>query len=41
MQPRDKFPVGTLAQRRKELREEFKSSSKVYKEEHQKLKKLK
>ena len=38
---RDKFPIGTLSRRRKMLSEECISSSKVYKEEQKKFKKLK
>ena len=38
---RDKFPLATLAQRRKELCEEFLDQSKVYTKEKRKLKKFK
>ena len=38
---RDKFPIESLAQRRKELKEEYLNQCEIYKSERKKVKKLK
>ena len=38
---RDKFPIGSLAQRRKKLKEEFLNQCEIYKSEKKKVKILK
>lgn len=38
---RDKFPIGSLAQRRKELKEEYLNQFEIYKSEKKKVNKLK